>query len=115
MNKSIGYCQRYSVLVYNAFIINYISIQFVGGIKMYFWFITFLKKIFSDHCFVIAVPISAYKQCSVRLYLQLFVEWLMTSCLIYIICVCLRIVGFNTYCVVLCCSSSYVPYIDSFS
>jgi hypothetical protein len=35
------------------------------------------------------------KWCSVLLYLQLFVEW---TCLIYVICVCLR----NTYCVVLC-------------
>jgi len=38
-------------------------------------------------------------------YLQLFV------CLTYVICICLRIVVSNTYCVVflLCCSSSCVP------
>ena len=40
-----------------------------------------------------------------------------SSCLIYVICVCLRILVSNTYCVVslFCFSSSYVPYITSFS
>jgi len=39
-----------------------------------------------------------------------------SSCLIYVICVCLRIVVSNTYCVVFlfCFSSSCVPYIASF-
>ena len=39
------------------------------------------------------------------------------SCLIYVICVCLRIVVSNTYCVVflLCLFSSCVPYVASFS
>ena len=48
------------------------------------------------------------------LYLQLFV-W--DTCLIYVICVCLRIVVSNTYCVVFlfCFSSSCVPYVASFS
>jgi len=41
--------------------------------------------------------ILACKRCSVRLYLQLFVGVLLT--LFYIICVCLRIVVSNTYCV----------------
>jgi hypothetical protein len=45
------------------------------------------------------------------LYLQLFV------CLIYIICVSLRIVVSNTYCVVFlfCFSSSCLPYVARFS
>ena len=39
------------------------------------------------------------------------------SCLIYVICVCLLIVVYNTYCVVFlfCLLSSCVPYVDSFS
>jgi hypothetical protein len=39
------------------------------------------------------------------------------SCLIYVICVCLRIVVSNIYCVVclLCFSSSCAPYVASFS
>ena len=39
------------------------------------------------------------------------------SCLIYVICVCLRVVVSNTCCVVflLCFSSSCVPYATSFS
>ena len=40
------------------------------------------------------------------------------SCLIYVICVCLRVMVSNTYCVVLflfCFSSSSVPYVPSFS
>jgi hypothetical protein len=50
--------------------------------------------------------------CAVRLYLQWFVEG---SRLIYFICVCLRIVVFNTYCVLFlfCFSSSCVPYVYS--
>ena len=47
------------------------------------------------------------KRCQVRLHLRLFVE---DSCLVYVICVCLRIVVSNTYCVVflfyLCSSCS---------
>jgi hypothetical protein len=46
---------------------------------------------------VMSLTISAYKRCSVRLYLQLFV-W--GSCLFYVMCVCLPIVVSNTYCVV---------------
>ena len=40
----------------------------------------------------------------------------MSSCLIYVTCVCLCIVVSNTYCVVflLCFSSSCVPYLASF-
>ena len=39
------------------------------------------------------------------------------SCLIYVICVCLRIVVSNTYCGVflLCLSSFCIPYVPSFS
>ena len=47
----------------------------------------------------ISVMISRLKRCSVRHYLQLFVGG---SCLIYFICVGLRIVVYNTYCVVFC-------------
>jgi hypothetical protein len=42
---------------------------------------------------VMSVTISPWKQCSVRLYLQLFVGGL-----IYLICVCLCIIVSNTYC-----------------
>jgi len=40
-----------------------------------------------------------------------------SSCLIYVICVCLGIVASNTYCVVFlfCFSSSFVHYVSSFS
>jgi len=43
--------------------------------------------------------------------------YLKLSCLIYVICVCLRKVVSNTYCVVFlfCFSSSCVPYVVSFS
>jgi hypothetical protein len=60
---------------------------------------------------VMSVTISA---CSVRLYLQLFVG---DVYLIYVICVCLRIVVSNIYCVVFlfCFSSSCVPSVASFS
>ena len=51
------------------------------------------------------------KRCLVRLYLQLFV-----ICLIYVSCVCLRVVVSNAYCVVfLFCFSSSVPYVANFS
>ena len=54
------------------------------------------------------------KRCSVHLDLQLFVG---CSCLIYVICVCLRIAVSNAYCVLLlfCLSSSCVSYVASFS
>jgi hypothetical protein len=57
---------------------------------------------------------------SVTIYEQKHVRFIFTpscSCLIYVICVCLRILVSNTYCVLslFCFSSSYVPYITSFS
>jgi hypothetical protein len=54
------------------------------------------------------------KRYSVRVYLHLFVGGLM---FIYVICVCLRIVVSNTYCVVflLSVSSAWVTYVASFS
>ena len=65
---------------------------------------------------VMSAPISAYKRCSVRLYHQLFVERLMSY---YVICVYLRIVMFNTYCVgfflVCLCLVSCVPNVASVS
>jgi hypothetical protein len=68
----------------------------------------------SEFRVVISATFFAYKRCSVRLYLQLFEE---SSCLIYVICVCLGTVMSNTYCVefLLCLSSSCVPYVASFS
>ena len=44
-------------------------------------------------------------------------RYVFSSCLIYVICVCLHIVVSNTYCVVflLCVSSSWVPYVVSVS
>ena len=70
----------------------------------------------SEFRVVMAVTISAQKRFSVRLYLQLFVGG-GGSCLIDVICVCLRIVVSNTYCVVFlfCFSSSCVPYVASLS
>ena len=47
-------------------------------------------------CVVMSVTISTWNRCSVRLYLRLFVDG---ACLVYVICVCLRIVVSNTYCV----------------
>ena len=46
---------------------------------------------------ILSVAISGWKRCSVRLCLRLFVDG---SCLVFFICVCLRIVVSNTYCVV---------------
>ena len=61
---------------------------------------------------VMFIMISAYKRCSVRLYLQLLVGGL-----IYLICVCFRIVVSDTYCVVflLCLSSLCIPCFVCFS
>ena len=50
----------------------------------------------SEFRVVLPVAISATKRCSVRRYHQLFQEG---SCLNYVICVCLRIVVSNAYCV----------------
>ena len=60
----------------------------------------------SQFCLVMLVTITALKRCSIRHYPQLCLGG---SCLIYIICVCLRIVVFNTYCVVF--SNVYLIYI----
>ena len=68
----------------------------------------------SEFHVVMSVTISAWKRCSVRLYLQL-IEY--DSLMSHGMCVCLRRVVFNIYCVVflLCFSSSCVPYVASFS
>ena len=71
----------------------------------------------SYYVFTFLVPCCAVcynfrlKRCWVRLYLQLF------ACLIYVICVCLRIVVSNTYCSVFlfCLSPSCVQFVVSFS
>ena len=52
----------------------------------------------SEFLVVVFAKISAYKRCSVRLYLRLFVGW-WDSCLIYVISVCVYIVVSNAYCV----------------
>ena len=46
----------------------------------------------SEFLVVVFAKISAYKRCSVRLYLRLFVGW---SCLIYVISICVYIVVSN--------------------
>jgi hypothetical protein len=67
----------------------------------------------SEFTVVMSVTISAKKRCVVRLYLQLFV-----GCLIYVICVCLRIVVSNAYCVAfffflfVLCTLDYIIYIQ---
>ena len=54
------------------------------------------------------------KQCSIRLFFQLF--FYEGSCLIYVICVCLRLVVSTKYCVLflLWFPSSCVPYVANF-
>jgi hypothetical protein len=75
--------------------------------------ISYYVSLRSEFRVVMSVTFSAWKRCSVRIYHQLLKD----SCLIYVMCVCLRIVASNTYCVVFlfCFSSSCVPYVVSFS
>ena len=68
----------------------------------------------SEFHVVMSVTISAWNRCAVRFCLQLFVG---DPCLVCVICVCLRVMVSSAYCVVclLCFSSSFVPYVASFS
>ena len=63
---------------------------------------------------VCLLPFPHKKRCSVLLYLQLFVGGFMS---LYVMCVCLRIVVANTYCLLFLfwLFSSCVPYVASFS
>ena len=67
-------------------------------------------------CSVLWCPLRFPHKKDVRFfsYLQLFVE---SSYLIYVMCVCLRIMLSNIFCVafLFCFSSSCVPYVGSFS
>ena len=76
---------------------------FMGSVLLIFFRVLFVLFYYVSLRFefrvLMSVTISAYKLCSVRFSLQLFV-W--GSCLIYVICVCLCIVVSNTYCVVFC-------------
>jgi hypothetical protein len=84
-----------------------------------FFFVAILKIIvlyifdISEFRVVVSVAVSAQERCSVRLYLQLFVG---SSCLIYVICICLRLVVSTIYCVVFlfCFSLSCVPMLPVF-
>ena len=80
-----------------------------------FFVLSYYESLRSEFRVVMSVTISAYKLCSVRLYLQLFVGGLM-SYLRYF-CVYVSIVVSNTYCVpyLFSCSSSCVLYLASFS
>ena len=98
-----------------------------GSCLIYVMFCSSLPPVVCERAHVL------YSLCSVRLYPQLFVGGLMSylryvlfvftssclkegSCLIYVVCVCLRVVVSNTYYVVfLLCFSSCVPYFASFS
>ena len=70
------------------------------------------------------VPLSFVLCCPLRFPHKNDVRFVFTSsclqegsCVVYGMCVCLRIMVSNTYCVVFlfCFSSSCVPYVDSFS
>ena len=58
-----------------------------------FFMLSYYVSLRSETRVVISVTMSAKKRCSVRLYLKLF-----AGGFIYVICVCLRIVLYNTYC-----------------
>jgi hypothetical protein len=68
-----------------------------------------LKCLFIFHC--------RYNKCYIIITFCYFTTNFQIMCLIYVICVCLRIMVFNTYCVVLlfCFSSSCGINIASFS
>ena len=86
----------------------------VGLLIVLVFFVVYYVSFRFEFRVVMSVTISAYKRCSARLYLQLFVGGLI-SYLYY-----LRLFAYNgvqhTYCVVflLCFSSSCVPYVASF-
>jgi len=86
-------------------IYNLITSSFQRVLYKHIIVLSFYVSLRSEFSIVMSVTISAYKRCSVRLHLQLYIWGL-----IYVICVCLRIVVSNTYCVVflLCLSSSCV-------
>ena len=78
---------------------------FCGPCSSFFLVCFCVVLLCSEFCVLMSVTISAYKRCSVRLYLQLFVGGLMSF---YVIGVCLRIVQ--------CFSSSQcVPNVAIFS
>ena len=62
----------------------------------------------SEFRVVMSITISAYKQCSVRLYLQLFVGGFVSY---IVICVCLLIFVSNTHCVVFLFCFSRLVYL----
>ena len=67
----------------------------------FFFCVVLILSLRSEFRVVMSVTISALKRCSVRLYLQLFVGGFMSYLQKHVlICVCLRIVVSNTYCVV---------------
>jgi hypothetical protein len=78
-----------------------------------FSLLSYYVSLRSELRIVMSATISAYTQCSIRLYLQLFV-WGIMSYLRYL---CLRKVVCDTYCIVFLfsLSSSCVPNVASFS
>ena len=76
--------------------------RFFGGVRIFLVFCVVLLCVYVPSS-VVWCPLRfpQIKKCPVRLYLQLFV-W--GSCLFNTMCMCLRIVVSNTYCVVFFCS-----------
>ena len=91
--------------------------NFGGSMLLIFlvFVLSYCESLRSEFHVVMSVTISAWKQCLVRLCLQLFVG---SSCLIYVICVCLCVMVSNTFCVVfffilcsLCCQFLWIVHL----
>ena len=93
-----------------------LPVFFVGSVLLIFllFVLSYCVSLRSGFHVVMPVTISAWNRCAVRICLKLFVG---DPCLVCVICVCLRVMVSSAYCVVclLCFSSSFVPYVASFS
>jgi hypothetical protein len=78
--------------------------------SIYFFVLSYYVSLPFEFHVVMSVTIAAQKRCSVRVYLQLFVGGLMS----YLRYLCLFAFSGVQY-IVLCFSSSCVPYVASFS